>query len=84
MSEENADGIGNIAYTHSGQTLEWYDLDDTTAGSAVAVGAGGVFYLESLTTGKWIEVTVTAVSLPGTDQNDNITLSTKHRQDYQI
>jgi len=77
VSEENADGIGNIAYTHSGQTLEWYDLDDTTAGAAVAVGAGGTFYLESLSSGKWIEVTVTAGSLPGTDQNDTIVLSTK-------
>ena len=71
---QNGTGNGTLAFTASGQTLKWTAPGDA-AGAAVAVGAGGTFNLFSDTDSMWIEVTVTALSLPGTNQSDTIALS---------
>ena len=76
-SEKNADGSGTLTYTNSTQSLSWKDADDSSAGASVAVGAGGIFYIQSGTVGKWLEVAVSAGSLPSSDQTDTIVLSTK-------
>jgi len=78
-SEKNADGSGTLTYTNTGQTLTWQDSEDSNPGIAVAVGAGGAFAIYSESNGKWLEVTVSAGSLSGSDQSDTIVLSTKEQ-----
>lgn len=68
-------GDGTLAFTVIGTTLAWTANGDT-AGTAQDVSAGGTFTLESGTVGNALIVTVTAGSLPSTDQSDaDITVS---------
>ncbi len=60
-------GTYALAYTNSGTTLGW------GGGSAVDVSGGGDFTLTA-TDGSQILATVSAGSLPGSDQSDNIAL----------
>lgn len=60
-------GTYALAYTNTGTTLGW------GGGSAIDVSGSGDFTLTA-TDGSQILATVTAGSLPGTDQSDNITL----------
>jgi len=60
-------GTYALAYTNTGTTLSW------GGGSAINVSAGGDFTLTAAD-GSQILATVTAGSLPGTDQSDNINL----------
>lgn len=61
---------GNLIYTNAGQTLEWQ------GGPAVAVGAGGLFKLTGAV--GYIVVSVSAGSLPGSDQTDAITFTSAY------
>ena len=60
-------GTKSLSYTNSGTTLAW------GGGTAVTVSASGDYILTA-TDGSRIMVTVTAASLPGTDQSDNVQL----------
>ena len=60
-------GTKSLSYTNSGTTLAW------GGGSAVDVSADGDYILTA-TDGSRIMVSVTAASLPGSDQSDNIQL----------
>lgn len=62
-------GTYQLAFTNTGTTLGW------GGGSAVDVSGGGDFTLTA-TDGSQILATVTAGSLPGADQSDNIILRT--------
>lgn len=67
-------GSATLAYALTGQTLAFTAPGDT-AGTPVAVGAGGTYELYSGTASKYIIVTVTAAGLPGINQSDTITLA---------
>lgn len=60
-------GTKSLSYTNSGTTLAW------GGGSAIDVSADGDYVLTA-TDGSRIMVSVTAASLPGSDQSDNIQL----------
>ena len=60
-------GTKSLSYTNTGTTLAW------GGGSAIDVSADGDYILTA-TDGSRIMVTVTAASLPGSDQSDNIQL----------
>jgi len=68
---KNLSGVGKFVFKNSGQTLAWQAPRDKTAGTSVAVGAGGTFELESSTENAWIEVSVVAVDLPIADTEEN-------------
>lgn len=70
----SANGAGTLAFTASGQTLTWTP-NGGTAGDPVAVGADGRYAIPGST--GYLFVTVTATSLPGTNQNDTITVAQK-------
>lgn len=71
---ENEAGTGSLVFTASGQTLTWTAPGDS-GGAAVAVGAGGDFTLFSGDISKWIDVTVSAGSLPAGDETDSVLLT---------
>jgi len=60
-------GTKSLAYTNAGTTLAW------GGGTAVTVSADGDYILTA-TDGSRIMVSVTAASLPASDQSDNIQL----------
>lgn len=70
-------GAGTLTYTNTGQTLQWKAQGEATGGTAVAVGTDGKYAIPAEGVG-YLFVTVTAASLPGTDQNDaNITIANR-------
>lgn len=75
-------GNGTLTYTNVGQTLTWQAATDT-AGTPVAVAAGGTFTLQSGTAGNALTVTVTSGGLPVTDQNDaTITVVAAYEKEF--
>jgi hypothetical protein len=69
----NAEGAGTLTYTHSGQTLKWQDANGTV-GTAVAVGTNGDYAIQS-GGGGYLDVTVTAASLPGSNTTNTTTIA---------
>lgn len=70
----NAAGNGTLSFTFSGTTLEWQAFGDGTPGTAIDVSTDGKYAIQS-SGGGFLLVTVTAASLPGSDQNDTITVA---------
>lgn len=68
----SADGAGTLEFTASGQTLTWTP-NGGTAGTATAVGTNGRYAIPG--SAGYLFVTVTAASLPGTNQSDTITVA---------
>jgi hypothetical protein len=66
----NALGDGTLTYTNTGQTLQWTP-NGGAIGTAVDVSADGRYVIADSTGDEQIHVTVTAASLPGTDQSDS-------------
>lgn len=64
----NAAGDGTLAYTDSSTSLTWAGAG-AGAGDPVDVSSNGDYLVED-DSGGYIEVTVTAGSLPGSDQSD--------------
>lgn len=65
----NAAGDGTLAYTNSGQTLEWTP-NGGSIGTAIDVSTDGKYVIADSTGDQQLHVTVTAASLPGSDQSD--------------
>ena len=71
---DSGEGSATLAFTFTGTTLA-YTAPGGSAGQAVDVSADGTYELYSNDTAKYMIVTVTAASLPGSDQSDTITLT---------
>jgi hypothetical protein len=69
-----ADAVGVFSYTSATQLLT-YAAPGDTAGTAVTVSSDGTYVLYSNDVNKWVEITIVAASLPGSDQTDNITIT---------
>jgi hypothetical protein len=67
-------GTLSVAYTASGTTIA-IRMGSDSYGTAVDVSAGGTFSIYDATGDAYITVTVTAASLPATDQTDTWTLA---------
>lgn len=67
-------GSATLAFTSAGTTLAFTAPGDT-AGSTVDVSADGTYEIYSNDASKYIIVTVTAASLPGSNQSDSLTLT---------
>jgi len=67
-------GSATLAFTFTGTTLA-YTAPADTAGAAVDVSADGTYELYSNNSANYMIVTVTAASLPSSDQSDSITLT---------
>ena len=65
----NALGAGTIAFTNSSTTLTWTP-NGGTVGTAIDVSADGRYVLADDTGDQQLHITVTAASLPGSDQSD--------------
>lgn len=76
VSAYNGDSDGTLSYTNSDTSLSWKSGSDALAGAKVDVSSDGTYTLMSNDDNKFIIVTVTAASLPGSDQSDTIELST--------
>lgn len=70
----NTVGAGTLAYTNATQTITWAQSGGA-AGEAVDISADGTYYLKDADGIATLEITVTAASLPGTDQSDTITIA---------
>jgi len=72
----NGVGSGTLYYDLSDDSLSWKAPGDSGAGELVDVSAGdGVYELFSASREKFLIVTVTYASLPGSDQNDVLALT---------
>jgi len=71
---QSGPGAATLAFTFTGTTLA-YTAPGDTAGAAVDVSADGTYELYSGDTANYMIVTVTAASLPASDQSDAITLT---------
>lgn len=69
----NGEGNGTLAYDQAADTLTW-TAPGGSAGSPVDVSGGGAVVLYSNDESKFIRVTVTHGSLPGSNQSDTIAL----------
>jgi len=67
-------GNGTLTYTASGTTLAWTP-NGGTIGTAQDVSSDGRYALFDFTESQALFVTVTAASLPGTDQTDTIAVA---------
>ncbi len=65
----NATGDGTLAYTNSGTTLAWTP-NGGSIGTAVDVSTDGKYVIADSTGDAQLQVTVTAASLPVSDQSD--------------
>ena len=74
VADKNGEGSGTLTYTNTGDYLQW-TAPSGTIGAQVDASGDGTYTLYDTDTNKWIEVTVTAASLPGSDQSDALTLS---------
>ena len=70
----NAVGNGTLAYTSSGTTITWAQAGGG-AGTAVNIGTNGTYYVKDVDGIATLELTVTAASLPGTNQSDTIAVA---------
>jgi len=68
-------GSATLGFTFTGKLLK-YTAPGDTPGNGVDVSADGTYVLYSGTATKYIIVTVTSASLPGSDQSDSIQLVT--------
>lgn len=67
-------GSATLAFTSTGSLLAFTAPGDT-AGTGVDVSSDGTYEIYSNDTTKYIIVTVTSASLPGTNQSDSLTLT---------
>lgn len=74
VSYDNPTGGGTLDYTQSTGILTWAAPGES-AGTGVDVSGGGLFRLSSATTANKIDVWVWATDLPGSDQDDSITIT---------
>lgn len=65
----NATGNGTLAFINATTTLTWTP-NGGTVGTAVDVSTDGKYVIADSTGNQQLHVTVTAASLPGTDQSD--------------
>jgi hypothetical protein len=72
ITVNNADGT--LTYTNIGTLLQ-YTAPGDTIGSTVDVSVDGTYTLRSNDASLFLEVTVTAASLPGSDQSDTLTIT---------
>jgi len=72
----NPDGNGTLRYYNATDTMRWQASGDAEEGDAEDVSADATITFYSEDRSKFIRVTITAASLPATDQSDTITLST--------
>lgn len=77
-------GSGTLEFIFNGggaaRALRWTAPGDTAGSQVVVGGSNGDYVLESNDISKWVEVTVTIASLPGSDQSDALTLTApRHR-----
>jgi len=70
----NALGAGSLFFDFSAVTLRWTPPSGT-AGTAVDVSSDGVYAIQGASDGGMLSVTVTAASLPGSDQTNTITIT---------
>lgn len=71
----NAEGAGTLSYVTATGELTWQAFGEGVAGAAVAVGGADGKYAIPSSAGGYLFVTVTAASLPGTDQSDTVTIA---------
>jgi hypothetical protein len=71
---QSGDGSSTLSFSFTGATLT-YAAPGDGAGQAVDVSSDGTYELYSNDTDKYMIVTVTAASLPSSDQSDAITLT---------
>ena len=69
----NNTGDGTLTYTSSTQTLKWQD-NSGTVGVAIDVSADGDYAIQA-GGGGYLDVTVTAASLPGSNTTNTITIA---------
>ena len=70
----NALGAGSLFFDFSAGTLRWTPPAGT-AGAVVVVSVDGVYAIQGANDGGLLAVTVTAASLPGSDQTNTITIT---------
>jgi len=70
----NALGDGSLFFDFSAVSLRWTPPSGT-AGAAVDVSVDGVYSIQGANDGGMLAVTVTAASLPGSDQTNTITIT---------
>ena len=71
---QNGAGSGTLTYTASGTLLQW-TAPGGAIGPSVNIGSNGTYVIEDADPNKWIRVTVTSGSLPGTNQTDSVPLA---------
>ena len=95
LSSGTTAGVGTLHYSVDGdkKTLRWRDARDDRFGSAVSVGSGGTFELQSGSyapvqedEGRKISVEVRASQLPPSSTNESVRVVSRRRQclDYTI
>jgi hypothetical protein len=67
-------GSGTLAYTAAGNLLV-YTPPGGSAGAAVAISADGTYFLKGADGIATLEITAVALSLPGTNQSDTLTVA---------
>lgn len=77
----NALGAGTFAYTNTGTTLEWTP-NGGTIGTAIDVSTDGRYVIADTTGDEQLHITVTAASLPGSDQSDSVTIANIANETY--
>ena len=72
----NGEGSGTLSYINGTTSLTWQAPGSASAGDPVDVSLDGTYLIQDGDdVNAALEVTVVAVSLPGSDQNDTITLA---------
>lgn len=74
VSNDNAVGNGTLSFIFIGTLLNWTAPGDSI-GTGVNINAGGAFRIASSTTSKYLNVTVTAASIPGANKTDTIAIA---------
>jgi len=74
ISAQSSNGSGALNYYSSSTTLKWTDPGGSQ-GSAVDVSSDGTYIIRDSDTTKFVIVSVTSASLPGSDQLDTITIT---------
>lgn len=75
---------GSLAFTASGTTAVWTPTGGT-ASAAVNIGADGRYALQGANadaSAGWLYISVTAASLPGTNQSDTLTVTAAANQTF--
>lgn len=80
-STANGAGNGTLTYTQADNTLKWAPPGGAE-GDTVKVTNDGQYQVFGSDQTKWVRVVVTIASLPGSNQNDTITVSALSGDDY--